>query len=279
MCSWVAAAVVGGAVVGGVITADASRSAAHTQADAANRATDLQGQQFQQTQRNLMPYMNTGEAGNTRLAEMLGIGGNPNADGYGSLNQQFQAQPMDFYKDPGYQFQLDQGMHALQNSQAAKDGVLSGAALKDLIGFNQGMANTAYQNYFDRYQAGTMNDYNRFMGQKDATFNRLASVLGIGENAAAGVGNVGAQTAASMANTMTSGAAASAAGTVGAANAITGGINNGLGYYMMNNLSNGKLFGTGSGSSVPQSVINMANSSSDPIAAMNGYMGWTGPGV
>lgn len=157
---------------------------------------------------------------------------------FGSLTKPFDASAFEQYQDPGYQFQLQQGQNALQNSQAAQSGVLSGAALKDLMSYNQGMANTAYQNAFDRWNTQNTN-----------TYNRLSGLLGIGENAAVGAGNTGAQTTANIGNTMMSGASAQAAGQVGVANALTGSLNSGTGYYMMNNLTNGKLFGSGSTSS------------------------------
>lgn len=224
----VAAAMAAATVGGALISSSASRSAANTQANAANRATDLQQQNLQQTRESLQPFINTGYDAQSSLRNLLGLGAPTDGGTYGSLTKPFNAQTWEQYKDPGYDFQLRQGQQALQNSQAAKDGVLSGAALKDLIGFNQGMANTAYQNAFGRY-----------MSQNDATYNRLSSLLGIGENAAAGVGNTGAQVTSNIANTLTSGANAQAAGTVGSANALSGGFNNAAGYYALNNMLGG----------------------------------------
>jgi hypothetical protein len=224
------------AVGSALIAKDASRSAANTQADAANRATDLQQQNLAKTRESLQPFINTGYDAQTSLRNLLGLGTPTDNGTYGSLSKPFDAQAFEQYKDPGYQFQLQQGQQALQNSQAAQNGVLSGAALKDLIGFNQGMANTAYQNA-----------YTRFADQRDTTYKRLADLLGIGENAAAGVGNMGVQAMNNIGNTLTSGAAAQAAGTVGQANALSGAINNGMGYYMLNNMTGGNMFRTGSG--------------------------------
>lgn len=234
--SWVAAAVAGGTIVGGLISSDASRSASNKQVDAANRASDLQQQNFQQTRDSLQPFINTGYDAQGYLRNLLGLGAPTDGNTYGSLMKPFNAQTWEQWKDPGYDFQLQQGQQALQNSQAAKDGVLSGAALKDMIGFNQGMASNAYQNAFGRY-----------MTQNETTYKRLADLLGVGENAAAGVGNMGIQAMGNIGNTLTSGANAAAAGTIGQANAITSGINNGMGYYMLNNMTGGNLFGTGPG--------------------------------
>jgi hypothetical protein len=217
------------------MSSDASRSAANKQADAANHAADLQQQNLQQTRDSLQPFINTGYDAQGYLRNLLGIGTPTNSGTFGSLSKPFDAQTFQQYQDPGYQFQLQQGQQALQNSQAAKDGVLSGAALKDLIGFNQGMASNAYQNAFGRY-----------MTQNETTYKRLADMLGIGENAAAGVGNMGVQATNNIGNMLTSGAAAQAAGTVGQANALTGALNNGMGYYMLNNMLGGSAGGMSS---------------------------------
>lgn len=226
--SALAAATIGSSL----LSSDASRSAANTQADAANHAADLQQQNLAQTRESLQPFVNTGYDAQGSLRNLLGLGAPTDSGTYGSLMKPFDAAAFQQWKDPGYDFQLQQGQQALQNSQAAQNGVLSGGALKDLIGFNQGMANNAYQNAFGRY-----------MSQNDATYNRLSSLLGIGENAAAGLGNTGAQVMSNVGNTLTSGAAARAAGQIGSANAFTGGINNGMGYYMLNQMTGNNMFG------------------------------------
>lgn len=215
-------------LVGAKMSSNAAKSAAETQANAANRAADMQAQQFQQTRQSLQPFINTGYDAQTALRSLLGIGENNGSASYGSLMRPFDAQAFQQYQDPGYQFQLQQGQQALQNSQAAKSGALSGAALKDLIGYNQGMANNAYQNAFGRY-----------MSQNDATYNRLSNLLGIGQNAAAGVGNTGANVYSNIGNTLTSGAAAQAAGQIGSNNALVGGLNNAAGMYALNNMLGG----------------------------------------
>lgn len=223
-----AAGIMGGAsLLGAKKSSDAAKSAAETQSNAANRAADMQQQQYQQTRDSLQPFINTGYDAQSHLRSLLGIGANDGSAGFGSLNKPFDAAEFSKWQDPGYQFQLQQGQQALQNSQAAQSGVLSGSALKDLIGFNQGMANNAYQNAFGRY-----------MTQNEATYKRLADMLGIGENAAAGAGNMGVQAMGNIGNTMTSGANALAAGQVGSANALSGGLNGAAGMYALKGLLN-----------------------------------------
>jgi hypothetical protein len=232
----VAAAVIGAGVLGAGASIYASNKAANTQADAAQNAANINQQQYQQTRTDLQPYVQGGYGAQTALNNLLGIGTPSNAATYGQLTHSFT--PADYLanQDPGYQFQLQQGQQALQNSQAAQNGVLSGAALKGLIGFNQGMAATGYNDAFNRWQTQNQNVY-----------NRLAGLLQVGENAGAQTGTIGANLAGNSANAVMSGGNALAAGQVGMANAINGGINNATGYYMLNNMSGGKLFGTGSG--------------------------------
>jgi hypothetical protein len=214
----VAAAIVGGAVIG----AGASMYAGSKQAGAANSATKSQQGMYDQTVANEAPYRDIGTGAATRLSDLLGTSANKGAAGYGSLTKGFTGQDYLNNQDPGYQFQLDQGQKALQNSQAANGGVLSGAALKDLIGYNQGMAATGYQNAWNRWNT-----------QQNNTYSRLGSLAQLGESAASNQASGASTFAGGIANTITGAGNASASGAVGAANAATGAINNGLGYYYM----------------------------------------------
>lgn len=112
----------------------------------------------------LQPYQTAGLGANTRLSELLGIGGNTQAEGYGSLSRPFT--PSDLANEPGYQFQLQQGANALANSAAAKGGFLSGAAQKELADYSQNLANTTYQQAYEREMNRRQNIYNQLAGMK-----------------------------------------------------------------------------------------------------------------
>lgn len=56
----------------------------------------------------------------------------------------------DFKTDPGYQFRIDEGMKALQNSAAARGGLLSGGFAQNAMQFGQSMASQEYGNVFNR---------------------------------------------------------------------------------------------------------------------------------
>lgn len=207
MTFWVAGAIVVGAVVGGV----AANNAASTQANAQTNAANMQQGNFNTIQGNLAPYMQAGQGALSGLQQFMGTGGNPNAPGYGAGTKSFTPQDFLNNQDPGYQFQLQQGAAATRNADTPGVGSLSGAALKDLTSFNQGMAATGYQNAFNRFQT-----------QNNAIYGRLSSMANLGENAAAGAGAVGAPYAQGAAGYTAAAGASQAAGIVGGANAIGG---------------------------------------------------------
>ena len=197
----VAAAMIGGAVVGAAGSAYAgkqSSKAAKTQADSADRASQIQQENFEQTRKDLAPYK---QAGDTSLKQLMGQMG---TSGY--FNQTYDGQ--DTYNDPSYQFRLQQGQDAIQSSAAAQGGLLSGATLKALQNYGQESASQEYGNAYNRFNADQTNRY-----------NRLSNLVGVGQNAAAQVGNAGAQTSQAIANNTMAGANSIAAGQVGSANA------------------------------------------------------------
>ena len=194
--TWVAAAVVGGSVVTGLIGADASRDAAQMQQESANAAAAQQMAMFQQMQGNLAPWMTSGRNAMSSLNQLMGPGG----AGAASL-----------FADPSYQWRLNQGMDAVGNRLSAQGGSLGGNALRAYTDYAQGAASTEFQNIY----------------------NRLFGISSLGENAAAGVGNMGMGAATQAGNFSTSGAAAGAAGIVGGANAMTGGISGGINNWML----------------------------------------------
>jgi hypothetical protein len=234
----VAAVLIGGAitgVAGAAIGAHGAQSAASTQANAANDASATQLAMFNQTRQSLLPYMTAGTTSLSGLNAFMGINPdgttNPNAPGL----QRFTG--ADLANDPGYQFQLQQGNNAILNSRSAMGGVLSGATLKDLTSFSQGLAGTTFNDAWKRFNTDQASVYDRY-------FN----MTGMGENAAAGVGTMGVNTASSIgANTIAAGNA-QAAGQVGTANAYSGGLSNIYNQWLMSQfLAGSGMPGSGAG--------------------------------
>jgi hypothetical protein len=152
---------------------------------------------------------------------MSGYYGDPNDSEYGSFTKPFDVEEFYKYQDPGYWFRLQQGTQGLQNSAAAGSGALSGAALKDLMTFNQDSASQEYGNAFNRYQT-----------QQGNIFSRLLSTAQLGQNAAAGVGASGTQLAGNAGQAISNAGTAAGSGIVGAGNALSQGATN---YWLYNN--------------------------------------------
>lgn len=162
---------------------------------------------------------------------------------FGSLIKPFGMS--NFQMDPGVQFQMQQGNQALMNSQAAKNGVLSGGALKDLMAYNQGMAGTGYQSAYERY-----------MANKNLTLSSLMGVAGIGQNAASNTGNNAASMAGGISNTITGAGNAQAAGIMGAGNAMSGAVTSaGNGYALSRMMDTGGPTGTVGGYTAPNGTV------------------------
>jgi hypothetical protein len=131
---------------------------------------------------------------------------------YGSLLKQFTG--ADLQNEPGYQFALSEGNKAIDRASAAAGRYDSGAALKELARYGNDYASTKYNDAFNRDQTN-----------KNTTYNFLAGQSGQGANSAAMTGNIG-NTSLGLGNAARSNAGdAMAAGYIGSANAVTGGLN------------------------------------------------------
>jgi hypothetical protein len=232
----------GTSLLGGLLGKSAAQQAAEQQQAAAAKASALTGAAGQQAQNaltgqlanenaNAQPYLQAGAQATNQLSNALAPGG--------SLTQQFgqfsaptaaQAAAM-----PGYQFQLQQGTNALQNSAAARGGLLSTGTAKALDQYSQGLASTDYGNLFNQALQGYQTNFNTFNTQQNEAYQRLAGLSGQGAASAAGLNNVQQQgtnalasslmgTAQQQGQDIMGGANAGAAGTVGGTNALVGGL-------------------------------------------------------
>jgi hypothetical protein len=238
MAGWVAAAVVGSAVVGGVVASKAGSQ----QAKAAERAGDLQAaatyEQIAAQERMFERQVELQEpwrqAGMTALNQLT------------PLATQYTPFGMDqFRADPGYQFRLSEGMKALDRQAAARGGLISGSALKAAQRFGQEMGSEEYGRAFSRYQT-----------EREAQLNPLQSLAGVGQTSTNQLAAAAGQTGANLSNIIGQGAQfqgqaigaagqARASGYVGAANALTGGAGALTNLYMQNQFLNRAYPSTG----------------------------------
>ena len=218
--SGVATAIVGTAVVGSYLSSEASKSAAQTQANAANNATAANTAALNKQIELNQPFVNAGYTATNALSGQAPF--NPNTFNYQA--------------DPGYAFRLDQGNKALNASAAARGGLISGNALQAAQNYGQAAGSQEYQNAYNRYVQGygintSNNQFLANLGQNSAN------------NTGAAIGNTAA---ANAANTIGTGNAL-AAGQVGSANAYTGGASNAIGQYQLYNALNKSAYNTPSG--------------------------------
>lgn len=213
----VAAAVIGGAVIG----AGASMASGSKQAGAAEDATNAANAQNATTNAQEAPWRAAGQTALNTIGDLNGTSGNTGAANYGMLNHQFDASDLNSNLAPNYQFQLQQGLGATQN--AANASGFSGNALKGINDYAQNYAAGAYQQAFSNYTANQTN-----------TYNRLANLAGLGQTANQVSATSGTANTSNANNYLTGGAAASAAGTVGASNAISNGVSNYAGWNYLN---------------------------------------------
>lgn len=157
--------------------------------------------------------------------------------GFGSLTKPFDMS--DWQKlSPAYNFQLQQGQQGVLNSDAPGQGALSGATIKDFINYNQGQANTSFNNAFNQYQT-----------QQGNIFNRLSGIAQLGQSSANNTGQQGTALAGQAAQSATNIGTAQAGGIVGSANAIAGGLSSAVPWLMSANYGGGGSSSYGSGGS------------------------------
>jgi len=109
------------------------------------------------------------------LSQVL-YGGNPQDMSTQSIEQRFQ-------NDPGYQFQLQQGLNAVQNNALAKGQGYSPSMATSLQDYGSGLAS---QN-FDTYRTGLANTFTQYQ-------NQLQNLAGMGATASGGGATLAQQT-------------------------------------------------------------------------------------
>jgi hypothetical protein len=102
---------------------------------------------------------------------------------------------------------------AVNSANSAGGSALSGAAMKNLMGFNQGLAASNYSNYFNQFQT-----------QQNNIFNRLQGIASMGQNAAGNLGTAGTQLGTGIAQAQAGAAGSIAGGIAGASNSIGQGV-------------------------------------------------------
>lgn len=194
--------------------ADATENAAALTAEAslkaARSANKLTRFMYNRNRQDMKPWRQAGRQGLNRLLNLYGFRGEDKA-----------ADALEL--DPGYQFRLREGMGAIENSAAARGGMLSGNTARAIEGFGQDYASSEFSN----------------------VANRLAGLAGVGQSVTQNLGAAGMNAAGQIGgNTMNAAqlagqsrmTAAEARGNAGIAqaNAINNLIGSGTDMYTTN---------------------------------------------
>lgn len=209
---WVAAAVAASSVASSVIGADASQNAAGQYANAAGQGIQYNKEMYDKVAAMNQPYQDTGAKG-------LGLYNNLADSGY------LTAQPSmnDLTKlMPNYKFGLEQGLGQFNAGINAGGGAISGNAIQGGQQFAQDYAGNQLMNAFNAYQANRSN-----------VVSNVNALTNIGQQANATVAGAASGTSQNVGNLMSSIGNAQAAGTMGAANAYSSGLNNISNYAML----------------------------------------------
>ena len=170
----------------GAAAARAAVQAAQIQADSANRSADLQYKMYQEAVGREQPWITAGTGAVNQYSGLLNLPGYAKIDPTGYLRS-----------TPGYDWQLGQGVNALDRSAASRGMLLSGPQAKAVTKYGQGLADTTYNSLMDR----------------------LYGLSNQGQSAASLAGNQGMTTGQNMGNAYMSGANAQAQGLYNAYNA------------------------------------------------------------
>jgi hypothetical protein len=238
------AAAAGGGVASAAINKSAAGKAADQQENlgrealalqrpAANEANALLKGEFDRSMKALEGYQPYEDAGSEALNQLL-----TGLKSGGEFNRMYGKE--DFQTDPGFEFTREQGEQALNRSLAAKGGVLGGAGVKEALRFNTGLANQAFEQAFNRYRTQINDRVSRLGGMMNTGLQATNTRNTLGQQAGQFfAGNSGANltnSALREGEMLTGIGNAQAAGTIGGANAITGGINsgtNGLNQFLL----------------------------------------------
>jgi len=159
-----AAIVAGGMAVSAFAKSQGAKAAAGAQVDAANQAagayreaaqramgeinssydtgrTDI-NEGYDQGMQYLDPYLAGDQSGNQAYLASLGLLGKD------AQNQSYE----NYQETPGYQFAMQQGLRGVDNSAASRGLNKSGAAIKGVLQYSQGLANQEFGRWQDRLQ-------------------------------------------------------------------------------------------------------------------------------
>src|SRR6266478_2472919 len=204
-------------LVGGILGSNAANDAANVGVKGAQQAQQLEktnqdaANQFQQgvwsgTQTAEQPYQALGSTSANNLADLLKRG--------------FQAPTLEEARNtPGYQFQLEQGTNAINENAAATGNLMSGNTGVALQKYGQGLADTSYQQDYQRALDTYTANYQSLLGGTNAGLTSTGQLGTFGQEAATNTAHTDLTAAQQQATQINNAAAARASGYLGSASA------------------------------------------------------------
>lgn len=178
--SGIATAIVGGAVISGVVASKAASKAAKSQTNASNMSIEEQRRQFDATQQNLQPFQQAGTAAVGAQQDLLGLNGaEAQAAAFAAMEN-----------SPGQKFLRDRAQKNLLRNSSAIGGLGGGNVRSALVEQGVGFAQQDLQNQF----------------------GRLGQLAGQGQNAATSIGQFGQNASNNIGNSMIASGNARASG-------------------------------------------------------------------
>jgi hypothetical protein len=247
------------------LSSDAAQTAAQQQVDAVTKGLDFQKQVWTQEQANQAPFLQAGQTsiGNLMTSLQNGTFGAGSLPAVPSFTGSFSAPTLEEARQsPGYEFTAQQGSKGILQGAAAAGGAISGGTLKALDSYNTGLADTTYNDVFNRAlstyntalagHTAQLQDWSAGMAGNQQEFSQMFAPAQLGEQATQGLNTTGQQVSTNVGNLMEQIGNAQAAGTVGSSNAWNSGISgaaNGFTSFMNALASSGASQGAGPGTS------------------------------
>ena len=211
--SGIATAIVGSAIIGGVVASRSADKAADAQVEAASMATGTEWDMYRQSRQDQLPWLEAGEKALGTLSGAPGEDGGPGTPGM------IEQGPGDFKTSEYYQQGLEEQQQAIDRYNASRGLYASGKGALDL-----------QKNAMSNLATNRGNWVNEWLSTK---LNPTQSLAGVGQTTGANMASNAMATGQSIAgNTMAAGDAR-ASGYINQANATTGAIQSGLNAYGM----------------------------------------------
>lgn len=136
----IAAGITAAATIGaGAMSASAAGKASEARTASFERGIDVQEAQYAETSGNLAPWMQEGRMAGEKYSGLV-------------MGQDSEAMYEGLRNYPGYQFAMEEGLGAVEQSQAGRGTFQSGQTMKDLTKYASGLASSNFENYMTRLQ-------------------------------------------------------------------------------------------------------------------------------